>query len=981
MALTADEVIVSLKARTGEYERGIQRADRVSSRAFNNMGDASLQMERQNALAMRGVSREANNMAGNVARALATVGVLLVGKEVLDYEEAWRNATNTMRQYSDVMGDANQATSDLNSLASDAGVQLGNLSTITGAAARSARDLGRSRADVLLFAESVSKGASLANTGTAAVEGAMIQLSQAIASPRVQLQEFNSVVEGTPRLAQAFADGVLGAGSSIAQLRSAIADGEVSGEQLFAGLLSQADALRAEFETLDQGPRQAINRLNNALTEFLGTSEAVKGGAQSLAAAIEFVADNVDLLANAIIVGGAALSGWLGASAVATVVTGLRSVAVGATATAQAMGVLRAAVAFMGGPWVAGITVAAAALAGLVLHANRSAEATDEVRAETEGLRAAIDAYAAAQREANMASGEGVENARALAEASREEAQASLEAAQAKLADARAAREQARSRAFLQGGRRRRGASAQGAFREFREAEARIEGFETEIAAAQSRLTEIANQESGRRSRQIETERDAHLRALREIESAYRNTFETERQEIERNRQARLDAIDDALAAGVRSEEEAQRLRQQTNDIAERGLQEIVSLEAAAMKEKADLAAQSAMAQAAIEKQKTERAFEALQEQAANEEAILGQMLDARDQAMGDYLAIENRQYEHARELIEREIQDQERKNAALLALAQAHADNVAQIQERLHQDRMREALEEAQTFEEGFRAQWDIMRSEAESAAADIGVLFAETFGPGGSIQEAIGSAAGRAIAFGDDFQDSMEQAARTIASDLIGALVQYGVQLAIQAALGKALGAGTTAFAVGQAAAISAAMAPAAALASLASFGANAAPAQAGILATMGLAQGLAALPGFADGVVDYNGKGTGRSDSNLIRFSNGESVMTADATAANKSYLTAMNNGLNMDEYLKGLTRPIAMSPAIVGGGSSMNSVSIHAPVTISGTISQDTMPDIQRQLNKLRKDISDDVSKQMRREEVMTTPRHLRRKSFK
>ncbi len=85
MALTADEVIVSLKARTGEYERGIQRADRVSSRAFNNMGDASLQMERQNALAMRGVSREANNMAGNVARALATVGVLLVGKEVLDY--------------------------------------------------------------------------------------------------------------------------------------------------------------------------------------------------------------------------------------------------------------------------------------------------------------------------------------------------------------------------------------------------------------------------------------------------------------------------------------------------------------------------------------------------------------------------------------------------------------------------------------------------------------------------------------------------------------------------------------------------------------------------------------------------------------------------------------------------------------------------------------------------------------------------------
>lgn len=48
------------------------------------------------------------------------------------------------------------------------------------------------------------------------------------------------------------------------------------------------------------------------------------------------------------------------------------------------------------------------------------------------------------------------------------------------------------------------------------------------------------------------------------------------------------------------------------------------------------------------------------------------------------------------------------------------------------------------------------------------------------------------------------------------------------------------------------------------------------------------------FAEGVVDYNGKGTGTSDSNLVRISRGESVITADATQRFKPILEAMNNG---------------------------------------------------------------------------------------
>jgi hypothetical protein len=49
------------------------------------------------------------------------------------------------------------------------------------------------------------------------------------------------------------------------------------------------------------------------------------------------------------------------------------------------------------------------------------------------------------------------------------------------------------------------------------------------------------------------------------------------------------------------------------------------------------------------------------------------------------------------------------------------------------------------------------------------------------------------------------------------------------------------------------------------------------------------------FAEGVVDYRGRGTATSDSNVVRISRGESVITADATQRYAPMLRAMNLGL--------------------------------------------------------------------------------------
>ncbi|HIC1652397.1 TPA: phage tail tape measure protein [Klebsiella variicola] len=89
---------------------------------------------------------------------------------------------------------------------------------------------------------------------------------------------------------------------------------------------------------------------------------------------------------------------------------------------------------------------------------------------------------------------------------------------------------------------------------------------------------------------------------------------------------------------------------------------------------------------------------------------------------------------------------------------------------------------------------------------------------------------------------QEAMRSLGNTILNSVINSIVQVGVEALKNYILDQTLGAASVATSVGLAATTASAWAPAAAMASLASFGANAGPAAAGISSTVGLANGLA-------------------------------------------------------------------------------------------------------------------------------------------
>jgi len=72
------------------------------------------------------------------------------------------------------------------------------------------------------------------------------------------------------------------------------------------------------------------------------------------------------------------------------------------------------------------------------------------------------------------------------------------------------------------------------------------------------------------------------------------------------------------------------------------------------------------------------------------------------------------------------------------------------------------------------------------------------------------------------------------------------------------------------------------------------------AAIAAGYGAVQSLTAdtEPGFREGIVGFKGKGTGTSDSNRVKISAGESIITAAGTEKNRAILEAINAGKVID-----------------------------------------------------------------------------------
>jgi hypothetical protein len=262
-------------------------------------------------------------------------------------------------------------------------------------------------------------------------------------------------------------------------------------------------------------------------------------------------------------------------------------------------------------------------------------------------------------------------------------------------------------------------------------------------------------------------------------------------------------------------------------------------------------------------------------------------------------------------------------------------------------------------TFVDGFLIGMEQMLETVRNFESEAGTIFADFFT---NVAQGFSDSLANAIVFGDDLKESLGNAAREVLASLLSGLINIGAQFVLnkafqQTAAGAQLGsiglistaqntaaataaatsaavvASTTAAVVASNVAILASATPAATMVSLASYGANAIPAQTGIIATAAVAK-AAALPGFKDGGFIRGGGGP-RSDSITANLSNGEFVVNAKSTARFRPQLEAMNSkGFRDGGFVhEGSDSSVPAAPSAAQLGSNMRIINVIDPALVA------------------------------------------------
>lgn len=143
-------------------------------------------------------------------------------------------------------------------------------------------------------------------------------------------------------------------------------------------------------------------------------------------------------------------------------------------------------------------------------------------------------------------------------------------------------------------------------------------------------------------------------------------------------------------------------------------------------------------------------------------------------------------------------------------------------------------------------------------------------------NITDGFADAIAGAIMGTESLGDALKDVAQQAVQQLIASLIKLGIQYAVNAAIGQSLGAAGVAASIAMGTSTAVAWAPAAAAVSLATLGANAGPASAGILSTNAVSMG-AALAGFSQG--GYTGDMATTAVAGVVHGK--EFVMNAAAT----------------------------------------------------------------------------------------------------
>ena len=259
------EIPVLQKQIISNQEQLVNKYQQVKE-CIEQAGTAQKQYNNSVIQGVNNVTVLGDRLATSIKRYVTIAASAYSGKQLIDASDTWTNNSARLGLITDNLQEQYVLQQKIYQSAKETRASYSDMVDVTAKLGLLAGDAFGSNAEVAKFTELMQKSFKLSGASTQERQSAMYQLTQAMASGKLQGDEFRSIMENAPMLANAIAEYT---GVSKGELKDLSADGAITADIIKNALFSAADDIESKFSTLPMTFGDAwTNALSDATMAF-----------------------------------------------------------------------------------------------------------------------------------------------------------------------------------------------------------------------------------------------------------------------------------------------------------------------------------------------------------------------------------------------------------------------------------------------------------------------------------------------------------------------------------------------------------------------------------------------------------------------------------------------------------------------------------------------------------------------------------------
>lgn len=213
---------------------------------------------------------------------------------IIQQADAFNTLNQRIRTATKDTGDYTEVQRELYRITQQNGAEFATSVSLFQSLARSAPELQATNTEVLKLVNTVQQLGVISGATQAAQQAGLLQFSQGLAAGVFRAEEFNSLLENIPEVANRIAKGM---GVSVGQLRQMVLDGQLLSKDVFDSLLKQSQGINEEFKEIPDRVSRSSEKLGTSFDHMLSALDKAAGVTGFIARIYENVAKTFDDIA------------------------------------------------------------------------------------------------------------------------------------------------------------------------------------------------------------------------------------------------------------------------------------------------------------------------------------------------------------------------------------------------------------------------------------------------------------------------------------------------------------------------------------------------------------------------------------------------------------------------------------------------------------------------------------------------------------